>query len=49
MGTANGIYGNKTKDAVTRFQEVYLPYEIDDIYGPNTKKKLQAVLKSQGF
>ncbi|MEQ7806147.1 LysM peptidoglycan-binding domain-containing protein [Priestia aryabhattai] len=48
-GTADGIYGAKTKDAVTRFQKVYLPYEVDGSYGPNTKGKLQAVLKSKGF
>ncbi|KSU89803.1 hypothetical protein AS180_00080 [Priestia veravalensis] len=48
-GTADGIYGAKTKDAVTRFQKVYLPYEVDGIYGQNTKNKLQAVLKSKGY
>jgi peptidoglycan hydrolase-like protein with peptidoglycan-binding domain len=46
---ADGIYGNKTKDTVTRFQKIYLPYEIESIYGSNTKWKLQVVLKSQGF
>ena len=45
-GIADGIYGAKTRDAVIRFQQVYLPYEIDGIYGVNTKKRLQAVLKS---
>ncbi|MEH7475338.1 peptidoglycan-binding domain-containing protein, partial [Priestia megaterium] len=45
-GPTDGIYGAKTKDAVTRFQKVYLPYEVDGAYGPNTKEKLQAVLKS---
>ncbi|MED4261467.1 peptidoglycan-binding protein [Priestia aryabhattai] len=48
-GTADGIYGDKTKDAVTRFQKVYLPYQVDGIYGPDTKEKLQAVLKSKGY
>ncbi|MGY6209743.1 peptidoglycan-binding protein [Cytobacillus firmus] len=48
-GTADGIFGAKTKDALRRFQMVYLPYEVDGVYGPNTKKKLQAVLKSKGF
>ncbi|MDM8151654.1 peptidoglycan-binding domain-containing protein [Priestia megaterium] len=48
-GTGGCIYGAKTKDAVRRFQIVYLPYEVDGIYGPNTKSKLQAVLKSKGF
>lgn len=48
-GTADGIYGAKTRDAVTRFQKVYLPYAVDGIYGSNTKNKLQAVLKSKGY
>ncbi|MCF2132509.1 peptidoglycan-binding protein [Strepomyces sp. STD 3.1] len=48
-GTADGIYGAKTKDAVTRFQKVYLPYEVDGVYGPKTQSKLQAVLKSKGY
>ncbi|WP_051428290.1 peptidoglycan-binding protein [Bacillus sp. J33] len=48
-GTADGIYGPKVKDAVRRFQMVYLPYEVDGVYGPNTRKKLQAVLKSNGY
>ncbi|UYT83943.1 peptidoglycan-binding protein [Priestia megaterium] len=46
---ADGIYGAKTKNAVIRFQKVYLPYAVDGIYGPNTKSKLQAVLKSKGY
>lgn len=49
FGAADGIYGDKTKDAVTRFQKVYLPHEVDGTYGPNTKSKLQAVLKSKGY
>lgn len=48
-GTADGVYGAKTKDAVTRFQKVYLPYEVEGTYGQNTKSKLQAVLKSKGY
>ncbi|WP_067725383.1 peptidoglycan-binding protein [Oceanobacillus damuensis] len=48
-GKEDGWYGDKVEDAVTRFQKVYLPYEIDGKYGPNTKKKLQAVLKSKGY
>jgi N-acetylmuramoyl-L-alanine amidase len=48
-GKADGIYGAKTQDAVTRFQKVYLPYQVDGIYGANTKSKLQAVLKSKGY
>lgn len=48
-GKADGIFGTKTKDAIRRFQMVYLPYEVDGVYGPNTSKKLQAVLKSKGY
>lgn len=48
-GTADGEFGAKTEDAVKRFQMVYLPYEVDGAYGPNTRRKLQAVLKSKGF
>lgn len=48
-GAADGIYGPKVEDALKRFQKVYLPYEVDGVYGPNTRKKLQAVLKSKGF
>lgn len=45
----DGIYGNDTADAVRRFQSVYVPGQVDGVYGPNTKSKLQAVLKSKGY
>ncbi|WP_319004662.1 peptidoglycan-binding protein [Priestia flexa] len=45
----DGIYGNDTVDAVRRFQSVYVPDQADGMYGPNTKSKLQAVLKSKGY
>ncbi|MFD2133353.1 M15 family metallopeptidase [Pseudogracilibacillus auburnensis] len=48
-GAVDGILGPKTVDAIRRFQMVYLPYEVDGVYGPNTHKKLQAVLKSKGY
>ncbi|MBT2735125.1 peptidoglycan-binding protein [Bacillus sp. ISL-7] len=48
-GNVDGIYGDGTEDAIKRFQKVYLPYEVDGVYGPNTRKKLQAVLKSKGY
>ncbi|MBO1004979.1 peptidoglycan-binding domain-containing protein [Pseudogracilibacillus auburnensis] len=48
-GAVDGILGPKTVDAIRRFQMVYLPYEVDGVYGPNTRKKLQAVLKSKGY
>lgn len=49
VGEPDGKYGPKTRDAVKRFQSVYLPGDIDGTYGPKTKTKLQAVLKSKGF
>ena len=45
----DGIYGPKTANAVKRFQSVYVPHQTDGIYGNNTRKKLQAVLKSKGY
>ena len=47
VGPVDGIYGVQTKDAVRRFQLVYLPYDVDGIYGPQTKNKLAAVLKAK--
>jgi len=47
VGSVDGIYGVQTKDAVRRFQLVYLPYDVDGIYGPHTKNKLAAVLKAK--
>ncbi|WP_182200077.1 peptidoglycan-binding protein [Paraliobacillus salinarum] len=49
VGKVDGWYGNKTEDAVTRFQKVYLPYDVDGIYGPQTRRKIKAVLKSKGY
>ncbi|MEC5422410.1 peptidoglycan-binding protein [Virgibacillus sp. C22-A2] len=48
-GKVDGWYGDKVDDAITRFQMVYLPFEVDGDYGPNTRKKMQAVLKSKGY
>lgn len=36
----DGIYGPKTADAVKRFQQEYLPNEVDGKYGPNTRSML---------
>ncbi|MCM3097617.1 LysM peptidoglycan-binding domain-containing protein [Priestia megaterium] len=47
VGSVDGIYGVQTKDAVRRFQLVYLPYDVDGIYGPQMKNKLAAVLKAK--
>ncbi|WP_423478911.1 N-acetylmuramoyl-L-alanine amidase [Priestia megaterium] len=47
VGSVDGIYGVQTKEAVRRFQLVYLPYDVDGIYGPQTKNKLAAVLKAK--
>ncbi|WP_453992089.1 peptidoglycan-binding protein [Bacillus nitroreducens] len=48
-GAIDGSYGPATEDAVRRFQMVYLPYDVDGKFGPQTRKKLQAVLKSKGY
>lgn len=45
---ADGSYGDKTKNAVERFQKVYLPYGVDGIYGPKTRTKLAEVLVKNG-
>lgn len=37
----DGIYGDKTLDAVKRFQSVYLPHEIDGIAGIHVYNKLK--------
>ena len=44
VGKVDGIYGNKTKDAVERFQKVYLPKEVDGIYGAHVRKALDKVV-----
>lgn len=46
-GTADGYFGAKTKDAITRFQKVYLPYDVDGVYGPKTRAKLIEVYNAQ--
>ncbi|MDC7762490.1 peptidoglycan-binding protein [Priestia aryabhattai] len=45
----DGIFGSDTENALRRFQMMYVPYQVDGVYGPNTKEKLQAVLKSKGY
>jgi len=40
VGTVDGYYGAKTKGAVSRFQKVHLPREVDGVYGKNTRKEL---------
>ena len=44
-GKADGIFGNDTKDAVTRFQKVHIPKEVDGIAGKNTINKINSLLK----
>jgi LysM repeat protein len=46
---ADGSFGPMTEGAVIRFQKIYTPYAVDGLYGPETRKKLQAVLKSKGY
>lgn len=48
-GEPDGVFGAKMEDALRRFQKVYLPYQVDGIFGPDTRNKLKAVLKSKGF
>ncbi|MGG1575356.1 peptidoglycan-binding domain-containing protein [Fictibacillus sp. NRS-1165] len=48
-GAVDELWGPQTQDALERFQKVYLPYEVDGIFGHNTRKKPQAVLKSKGY
>jgi peptidoglycan hydrolase-like protein with peptidoglycan-binding domain len=40
VGKVDGYYGGKTKDAVTRFQKVHLPREVDGVYGKNVRREL---------
>lgn len=44
-GTPDGVFGAKTKDAVIRFQKVYLPYEADGVVGKRTLAKINELLK----
>lgn len=43
-GTPDGKFGAKTKDAVRRFQSVYLALEVDGIAGKNTFKEINIQL-----
>lgn len=40
-GKIDGSYGPSTEDAVKRFQEVYLPYEVDGVFGPHTRQVME--------
>lgn len=39
-GTADGIWGAKTTDALKRFQSIYTPHDVDGIYGVATRKAM---------
>lgn len=41
VGAEDGIFGPRTEDGVRRFQSVYLPRQIDGIYGPNTRREIE--------
>lgn len=41
VGVEDGIFGRRTENGVRSFQSVYLPDEVDGIYGPNTKRELE--------
>ncbi|PFN77598.1 hypothetical protein COJ85_32025 [Bacillus sp. AFS076308] len=43
-GKIDNDFGMKTKDAVTRFQNVYLPFEVDGIAGKHTIDKINSLL-----
>lgn len=45
VGTPDGDYGAKTKDAVARFQKVYLALDVDGIAGKKTIDKINSLLK----
>jgi N-acetylmuramoyl-L-alanine amidase len=44
-GNVDGHFGKLTKDALIRFQKVYLPYEVDGLCGKNTWSKLIELAK----
>lgn len=44
-GKEDGDYGKLVKDAVTRFQKVYLPYDVDGKVGKQTISKINSLLK----
>jgi N-acetylmuramoyl-L-alanine amidase CwlA len=44
-GTPDGYYGPATRDAVRRFQSVFLPYEVDGIAGKHTTDTLNSKVK----
>ncbi|MGM0846879.1 MAG: LysM peptidoglycan-binding domain-containing protein [Bacillota bacterium] len=44
----DGVFGAKTQYALKRFQMVYTPYDVDGVYGPETRKKLAEVLRKNG-
>jgi N-acetylmuramoyl-L-alanine amidase len=43
-GTPDGDWGAKTTDAIKRFQKVYLPYDVDGVYGAKSKAKMEELL-----
>jgi peptidoglycan LD-endopeptidase CwlK len=44
-GAVDGVFGESTEDALIRFQKVYMPREVDGIYGPKTRAAMSAQLK----
>lgn len=49
VGTADGIYGAKTADAVKRFQSMYGVKPFDGIYGSKTRSELVEQMKKKGL
>jgi N-acetylmuramoyl-L-alanine amidase len=44
-GIADGVFGDKTKEALKRFQSMYYGLTVDGVYGPKTAAKLKEALK----
>jgi N-acetylmuramoyl-L-alanine amidase len=44
-GTADGVFGANTENALKRFQSMYYGLSVDGVYGPKTAAKLKEALK----
>ncbi|MFC0273833.1 peptidoglycan-binding protein [Metabacillus herbersteinensis] len=43
-GVVDGIYGQRTEDAIRRFQSMFAALKDDGVYGPNTRKYIRMEL-----
>jgi len=48
-GKVDGIYGEKTENAIKRYQSMYAALKTDGIYGPKTKAQMEKDLKKKGL